>query len=96
MSERLQALVDAGSLVEGSFRPGGAEREFADPEVMRALRRRSLARLRREVEPVPTEALARFLPAWHGIGSRASGVASAARGGDPAGGLPDPRLDPGA
>jgi ATP-dependent helicase Lhr and Lhr-like helicase len=74
VSERLQALVDAGSLVEGSFRPGGVDREFADPEVMRALRRRSLARLRREVEPVPTEALARFLPAWHGIGSRATGV----------------------
>ena len=74
VAERLLALVEAGSLVEGSFRPGGAEREFADPEVMRALRRRSLARLRREVEPVPIEALARFLPAWHGIGSRATGV----------------------
>ncbi len=74
VSERLRALVDAGALVEGTFRPGGAEREFADPEVMRALRRRSLARLRREVEPVPTEALARFLPAWHGIGGRASGA----------------------
>ena len=47
---------------------------YADPEVLRALRRRSLARLRREVEPVPAEALARFLPAWHGIGSRAGGL----------------------
>jgi ATP-dependent Lhr-like helicase len=72
--ERLRALVEAGGLVEGSFRPGEAEHEFADPDVMRALRRRSLARLRREVEPVPMEALARFLPAWHGIGSRASGT----------------------
>ncbi len=74
MAERLRTLVEAGSLVEGSFRPGGTEHEFADPEVMRALRRRSLARLRREVEPVTTEALARFLPAWHGIGSRATGT----------------------
>jgi ATP-dependent Lhr-like helicase len=73
VQDRLRALVDAGSLLEGAFRPGGTEREFADPEVLRSLRRRSLARLRREVEPVPTEALARFLPAWHGIGSRATG-----------------------
>jgi ATP-dependent Lhr-like helicase len=74
VADRLVALVEAGNLVEGSFRPGGAEREFADPDVMRALRRRSLARLRREVEPVPIEALARFLPAWQGIGSRAGGI----------------------
>jgi len=74
IGERLRALVESGSLVEGSFHPGDAEHEFADPEVMRSLRRRSLARLRREVEPVPAEALARFLPAWHGIGSRGSGT----------------------
>jgi ATP-dependent Lhr-like helicase len=74
IGERLRALVESGSLVEGSFRPGDAEHEFADPEVMRSLRRRSLARLRREVEPVPVEALARFLPGWHGIGNRASGT----------------------
>ena len=74
VGERLRALVESGTLVEGSFRPGDAEHEFADPEVMRALRRRSLARLRREVEPVPIEALARFLPSWQGVGSRASGT----------------------
>jgi ATP-dependent Lhr-like helicase len=74
VGERLRALVESGALVEGSFRPGESEHEFADPEVMRSLRRRSLARLRREVEPVPTEALARFLPAWQGIGSRAGGI----------------------
>ncbi len=75
VAERLAALVEAGSLVEGSFRSGVEDREFADPEVMRSLRRRSLARLRREVEPVSGEALARFLPAWQGIGSRAGGTA---------------------
>jgi ATP-dependent Lhr-like helicase len=73
VEERLRRLVDAGSLLEGVFRPGGTEREFADPDVLRSLRRRSLARLRREVEPVPAAALARFLPAWQGIGSRAGG-----------------------
>jgi ATP-dependent Lhr-like helicase len=72
--ERLRALVESGALVEGSFRPGESQHEFADPDVMRALRRRSLARLRREVEPVTMEALARFLPAWQGVGSRASGT----------------------
>ena len=60
----------AGRLLRGEFRPGGVEREWCDPEVLRLLRRRSLARLRREIEPVEAEALARFLPAWHGIGSR--------------------------
>ena len=73
VEDRLRALVDAGSLLEGAFRPGGTEHEFADADVLRALRRRSLARLRREVEPVPADALARFLPAWQGIGSRAGG-----------------------
>ncbi len=73
VEERLRALVAAGSLLEGAFRPGGTEHEFSDADVLRSLRRRSLARLRREVEPVPTGALARFLPAWQGIGSRAGG-----------------------
>ncbi len=74
VEERLRALVDAGSLLEGEFRPGGEEREFCDLDVLRALRRRSLARLRREVEPVPPAALARFVASWQGIGSRAAGV----------------------
>jgi ATP-dependent helicase Lhr and Lhr-like helicase len=63
----LRRLVDAGSLLHGEFRPGGAEREYCDPEVLRLLRRRSLAKLRREVEPVDPAALARFLPAWQGV-----------------------------
>ena len=57
-----------------SFDPGGAEREWCDADVLRSLRRRSLARLRREVEPVPGVALARFLPAWHGVGSEAGSL----------------------
>ncbi|MGH2427912.1 MAG: Lhr family helicase [Candidatus Limnocylindria bacterium] len=74
LEKRLGVLVAHGTLLEGAFRPGGAAHEFTDPDVLRALRRRSLSRLRREVEPVETDTLARFLPAWHGIGSKASGV----------------------
>jgi ATP-dependent helicase Lhr and Lhr-like helicase len=71
--EALQRLVARGELLAGEFRPGADGREYCHPDVLRALRRRSLAALRREVEAVPTEALARFLPAWHGIGSPARG-----------------------
>ena len=67
VEEALARLVAAGSLLRGEFRPGGAEREWCDPEVLRQLRRRSLARLRREVEPVEPAALGRFLPAWQGV-----------------------------
>jgi ATP-dependent Lhr-like helicase len=71
---RLRAMAAEGALLEGAFRPGGASREFTDPDVLRQLRRRSLARLRREVEPVEPEVLARFLPTWQGIGSTAGGL----------------------
>jgi ATP-dependent Lhr-like helicase len=67
VGEALGRLADAGTLLLGEFRPGGAEREWCDPEVLRVLRRRSLARLRREVEPVEAAAFARFLPAWQGV-----------------------------
>jgi ATP-dependent Lhr-like helicase len=59
-------------LVRGELRPGGTEREWCEPDVLRRLRRASLAALRREVEPVEQEAFARFLPGWHGIDRRAS------------------------
>jgi ATP-dependent Lhr-like helicase len=64
----LDALVADGRLVRGEFRPGGAEREWCEPDVLRQLRRRSLAVLRAEVEPVDGAALGRFLPAWQGVG----------------------------
>jgi ATP-dependent Lhr-like helicase len=63
----LKALEGAGSLVRGELRPGGSEREWCDPEVLRRLRRASLASLRKEVEPAEQQALARFLPAWQGV-----------------------------
>ena len=71
---RLASLVGEGRLLRGEFRPGGADREYCDAEVLRRIRRRCLAALRQEVEPVPTEALARFLPAWQGVGGRRRGV----------------------
>ena len=57
-------------LVRGELRPGGTEREWCDPDVLRRIRRATLAVLRREVEPADQAALGRFLPAWHGIGRR--------------------------
>ena len=64
----LEALEGEGRVVRGEFRPDGFEREWCDEEVLRLLRRRSLAVLRKEVEPVDGTALARFLPAWQGVG----------------------------
>jgi len=74
VSAVLSVLEGAGTLVRGEFRPDGTEREWCDQDVLRQLRQRSLAALRREVEPTDQVALARFLPAWHGIGSEAGGV----------------------
>ncbi|MCB1039578.1 MAG: winged helix DNA-binding domain-containing protein, partial [Acidimicrobiales bacterium] len=70
----LDELVAAGRLVRGEFRPGGSEREWCDPDVLRQLRRRSLAVLRSEVEPVDGGALGRFLPGWQGVGLPRRGV----------------------
>ncbi len=67
VEDALERLLASGSLLRGEFRPDGTEREWCDPEVLRRLRRRSLARLRREVEPVDPAALGRFLPAWQGV-----------------------------
>ncbi len=70
--EGLAQLEAEDRLVRGELRPGGTEREWCDPDVLRRLRRASLARLRRQVEPAGREALARFLPAWQGLDRRAS------------------------
>ncbi len=75
----LARLTESGRVVQGEFRPGGVDREWVDADVLRRLRSRSLARLRREVEPVSPDALGRFLVSWHGIGSRAARARSAAR-----------------
>jgi ATP-dependent Lhr-like helicase len=73
VSEVLDRLVSAGVLAVGRIRPtdiGGTGEDFCDTEVLRLIRRRSLAALRAEVEPVPPEALGVFLPRWHGVVER--------------------------
>jgi ATP-dependent Lhr-like helicase len=72
VEDELRALEREDQLVRGELRPGGTEREWCDPDVLRRLRRASLAALRREVEPAEQAALGRFLPSWHGIDRRAS------------------------
>ena len=74
VEQSLRRLAGRGDIVAGEFRPGQAGREYCHPDVLRSLRRKSLAALRREIEPVPVEVLGRFLPAWHDVGSKASGL----------------------
>lgn len=83
VTDALRRLAASGRVVNGEFRPGGRGEEWCDAGVLRMLRRRSLARLRKEVEPVAPETLALFLPAWHGVTgtdrSAVSGAAGSAR-----------------
>ncbi|CAM5677703.1 ATP-dependent Lhr-like helicase OS=Streptomyces griseomycini OX=66895 GN=FHS37_002428 PE=4 SV=1 [Streptomyces griseomycini] len=64
----LQRLAAAGRVVQGEFHPAGIGQEWCDAAVLRRLRRRSLAALRHELEPVPPAALAQFLPQWQHVG----------------------------
>ncbi|MCU0670811.1 MAG: DEAD/DEAH box helicase, partial [Myxococcota bacterium] len=70
----LGGLEARGRLLSGDFLPGGRTREWCDAEVLRRIRRRTLARLRGEVAPVEARVLARFLPTWQGVGSDAGGA----------------------
>ncbi len=70
----LTRLAAEGRLVEGEFRPGGTRREWTDAGVLRMLRRRSLAKLRHEVEPVDQAVLGRFATTWQGIVKRRNGA----------------------
>ena len=63
----LRQLAQEGRVLEGGFIPGGLHREWCDAEILRQIRRKSLARLRREVEPVEQHTLARFLTHWQGV-----------------------------
>ncbi len=65
----LERLERDGGLVRGELRPGGrpGEPEWCDVEVLRRLRRASLAALRKEIEPADQRALAAFLPSWQGV-----------------------------
>ena len=72
----LAELARSGRVVEGEFLPGHHGREWCDAEVLRQLKRRSLARLREQVEPVEEAALARFLVNWQGISQPRRGLDS--------------------
>jgi ATP-dependent Lhr-like helicase len=78
----LTRLASAGRLLEGEFRPAGSGAEWCDAEVLRRLRRRSLARLRHDVEPVEPEVLGRFLPHWQSVSPGSTGGRGALRGVD--------------
>jgi len=64
----LQRLAASGRVVQGEFHPAGIGQEWCDATILRRLRRRSLAALRQELEPVPPAALAGFLPQWQHLG----------------------------
>jgi ATP-dependent helicase Lhr and Lhr-like helicase len=70
----LNTLLLDGRIVEGGFRPGGVYREWCDAEVLRLIRRKSLARLRREVEPIEQHTLARLATHWQGVLQRRRGL----------------------
>jgi ATP-dependent Lhr-like helicase len=70
----LKELALEGRLIEGEFRPGGSGREWCDPEVLQTIRRRSLAKLRRQVEPVESAVLGRLLTTWQGVVRRRAGL----------------------
>ena len=70
----LTRLAAEGRLVEGEFRPGGTRREWTDAGVLRMVRRRSLSKLRHEVEPVDQAVLGRFTTTWQGIVRRRQGA----------------------
>ncbi len=72
--DALTRLEGEGRVVFGEFRPGGVEREWCDTNVLRILRRRSLAALRHEIEPVDAPTYARFLAAWQGVGRNRRGT----------------------
>ncbi|WP_422774850.1 ATP-dependent helicase [Plantactinospora sp. WMMC1484] len=78
VEQTLRRLGADGRVVSGEFSPTGAGPEWCDAEVLRLLRRRSLAALRREIEPVPARALATFLPGWQQVGGAARGVEAVA------------------
>ena len=78
IEEALRRLAETGRVLEGEFRPGGIGREWCDASVLQALRRRSLARLRKQVEPAEPAALARLLLDWQDV---ATGSPRPPRGG---------------
>jgi ATP-dependent helicase Lhr and Lhr-like helicase len=73
---QLRALHGRGKLLQGEFRPRGQHQEWCDPEVLQQIRRKSLSRLRREVEPVEQKTFVRFTTRWQGVAGRRRGLDS--------------------
>jgi ATP-dependent Lhr-like helicase len=67
VEKALHRLAEEGRVLEGGFLPSGLHQEWCDAEILRQIRRKSLAKLRREVEPVEQHTLARFLTHWQGL-----------------------------
>ncbi|MDP2270093.1 MAG: DEAD/DEAH box helicase [Archangium sp.] len=76
VEQKLKELSAAKRLVEGAFRPFGKQHEWCAPEVLQTLRMRSLAKVRKAVEPVPPEVFGRFLISWHGLYRKRQGLDS--------------------
>ena len=72
-TDALRRLAADRRIIEGEFRPGASGTEWVDAEVLRRLRSRSLAALRKEIEPVTPGTLGRFLPVWQHVGSAGHG-----------------------
>ncbi len=70
----LRGLHGEGKLLEGEFRPGGMHMEWCDPEILQQVRRKTLAKLRREVVPAEQHVFARFLVRWHGVTAPRKGL----------------------
>ncbi len=70
----LERFVERGRLIEGEFRPGGTQREWCESEVLRIVRRRSLAKLRKEAEPVDQPVLARLFTNWQNVTRKRRGL----------------------
>jgi ATP-dependent Lhr-like helicase len=74
VTNSLERFVERGRLIEGEFRPGGTQREWCDNDVLSAIRRRSLAKLRKEVEPVETKAYVRLINHWQFVTKKRRGL----------------------
>ncbi|MEM6294795.1 MAG: DEAD/DEAH box helicase [Myxococcota bacterium] len=73
--ETLTLLERDDDVLRGEFRPDRAGEEWCHPDVLRRIKRHTLAKLRGEIAPVDAESLGRFLPRWHGIGQAEIGPA---------------------
>jgi ATP-dependent Lhr-like helicase len=74
VTQALERFALRGRLIEGEFRPGGTQREWCDADVLRTIRRRSLAKLRHEIEPVEQASFARLLVSWQGVARKRRGL----------------------